>query len=294
VGAIATCEFSPGAARDLSSRLQLRESLHHRLSTWQQSLPLELVYQSNSQNLSAMMLQLMFLSQLLLLNRPIIYTDPKLPAHIRAPSETIASNAADAITKIGDDIIKAFGARYMNQHSMSCLFAAMTVQMLKRDHHHHRLQQNMQNLLLLEKILPMAGWIHRRYSRILDIGENDDARSISISPTALPVPPPPPPPPPPPVQDGADDPWGSEDVQLLHLEHSLTMPGALELNMGYAHQQRQEPQHPQQQLESQQAQEQLEGLVADTNAMQPEIFDYHWFMENIGDIGNPLWQQQQG
>jgi hypothetical protein len=287
VGAITTCEFSPGATRDLSSRLQLRDSLHHRLSTWQQSLPPELVYHSNSQNISAMMLQLTFLSQLLLLNRPIIYTDPNFPARIRTPSEIIASNAADAITKISDDIIKVFGARYMNQHSMSCLFAAMTVQILKRDHHHHRLQQNLQNLLLLEKILPMAGWIHRRYSRILEIGEDDEARSVSISPTALPVPPspPPPPPPPPPVQDGEYDMWGSEDAQLLHLEHSLTMPGALELNMGYAHQQRQEPQPPEQQQEA---------MVADTSAMQPEIFDYHWFTENIGDIGNPLWQQPPG
>lgn len=116
VSGITSCEFSPGAARDLVGRMQLRESCHHRLSEWQQGLPPELVYQSNSKNLWAMCLQITFLSQLLLLNRPVIYTDITLPDKIRKPSETIAGNAADAITKISDDLVKMWGARYMSQH----------------------------------------------------------------------------------------------------------------------------------------------------------------------------------
>ncbi|KAI5852063.1 fungal-specific transcription factor domain-containing protein [Tricharina praecox] len=190
VSGITSCEFSPGAARDLVGRMQLRESCHHRLSEWQQGLPPELVYQSNSKNLWAMCLQITFLSQLLLLNRPVIYTDITLPDKIRKPSETIAGNAADAITKISDDLVKMWGARYMSQHSMSCLFAAMTVQMIKRRSPDpkisldadRKLRQNMKNLVQLDKILPMAGWIHRRYSRILEReGEDDEARNVNTS-----------------------------------------------------------------------------------------------------------------
>jgi hypothetical protein len=211
---------------------------------------------------------------------------------------------------------------------MSCLFAAMTVQMIKRrstdpklaEDADRKLRQNMQNLAQLDKILPMAGWIYRRYSRILEReGEADEARNISISPPALTgdalaVPPILPsqriPHQPPHMRtikeedptiaqrteavEAQEDEWGHENVQLLHLEHSLTTPGALEHhlgdpNAGYA------PAAPQERQQPQEQQQQIGGMMTDTSTMQPEIFDYHWFMENIGDIGNPFWwNQQQG
>jgi hypothetical protein len=63
-----------------------------------------------------MTLQTAFFAQLLLLNRPAIYTDDTLPEVIRKPSKTIAGNAADAITKITDDLMKIWGARYISQY----------------------------------------------------------------------------------------------------------------------------------------------------------------------------------
>lgn len=297
----------------------MRDACHHRLSEWQQNLPKELVYQSNSKNLYAMCLQITFLAQLLLLNRPVIYTDHTLLETIRKPSETIAGNAADAITKITDDLVKMWGPRYMSQHSMSCMFAAMTVQMLKRRSSNpktssdadRKLQTNMAKLLEMDKILPMAGWIHRRYSRILE-GEGDEARTISISPPAvetsfsathsmLPsqrtptlapqmrtI-----------AEEGtkqeAEDSWSNETV--LHLEHTLTAPsthhehhlsannngignssggsnGVQQERQGYA--------------------EMMQESQVGTSPIHPEIFDYHWFMENIGDIGNPFfWNPPQ-
>ena len=50
---------------------------------------------------------------LLLMNPPVIYADITLPDTIRKPSEIIAGDAADATTKILDDLVKM---RYMTQH----------------------------------------------------------------------------------------------------------------------------------------------------------------------------------
>jgi len=33
--------------------------------------------------------------------------------------------------------------------------------------------------------------------------------------------------------------------------------------------------------------------MPDSSTMQPELFDFHRFMENIGNIGNPFWWYQQ-
>jgi len=70
-----------------------------------------------------MCLQITLLSQLLLMNRPVIYTDITLPDTIRKPSGIIAGNAADATTKILDDLVKMRGARYMTQHR--CMLCPM-------------------------------------------------------------------------------------------------------------------------------------------------------------------------
>ena len=193
------CEFSPGAARSLPERMAMRERCHVQLSEWQQSLPPELVYKPHSTELNAMCLQLAFLAQLLLLNRPVIYTDRALPEAVRRPAEAIAGNAAEAISQVAADLVHVWGARYFSQHrfsiprsivfpsganrgrvSISCLFAAMAVQMSKRctdtmamndaaatSDAEAKLRKNMAILLQLDDILPMAGWIHRRYARLL-------------------------------------------------------------------------------------------------------------------------------
>lgn len=156
---------------------------------------------------------------------------------------------------------------------MSCIFAAMAVQMITRRittepkaarDANLKLQQNMAHVAQLDKILPMAGWIHRRYSRILEReGDLDEARNVSISPPkiglanciAIPaiVPsqrtPPPPPPPPPQMRTiteeennhsdningnskPKDDEWGHDCEHLLNMEHTLTAPSmVLEHNM---------------------------------------------------------------
>jgi len=364
VTAITTCEFSPGAAGDLAGRMLLRESCHRRLSEWQQGLPLKLVYQSNSKDLWAMGLQISFLSLLLLLNRPIVYTDPSLPDTMRKPSEAIAGDAADAITKISDDLVRVWGARYMTQHrcvlregeresrgrqltdkrSMSCLFSAMTVQRIKRHAADARisadadskLRQNMRNLVQLDKILPMAGWIHRRYSRILEREDDGEACNVPTSPPSLtgdtlavaPVSPmlvsqrsPPPqmratkeeePVTVAAAENGAGEEWGDDCGPILNLEHSLTATSAqLEHHLGSGdngqHQLQQQEEEGEAQRQSQvlerqrrhrQRQQQhgaddLNGAMPDPTAMQPEIFDRHWFVENIGGIANPFWWSQQ-
>ena len=198
-GGIMDCEFSPGAARSLPERMAMRERCHVQLSEWQQSLPPELVYKPHSTELNAVCLQLAFLTQLLLLNRPVIYTDRALPEAVRLPAEAIAGNAAEAISQAAADLVHVWGARYFSQHrfsiprstvfpfganrgrvSISCLFAAMAVQMTKRctatmamndaaaaSDADAKLRKNMAILLQLDDILPTAGWIHRRYARLL-------------------------------------------------------------------------------------------------------------------------------
>lgn len=115
------CEFSPGAARSLPERMARRERCHARLSQWQQSLPRELVYKPHGTELSAMCLQLAFLSQLLLLNRPVVYTDGALPEAVRRPAEAIAANVAEAISQIAGDLVRVWGARYFSQHRSAIL-----------------------------------------------------------------------------------------------------------------------------------------------------------------------------
>jgi hypothetical protein len=63
-----------------------------------------------------MCLQIALFAQLLLLNRPATYTDATVPEEIRESSEKIAGQAADCISKIADELIKTWGARYMSQH----------------------------------------------------------------------------------------------------------------------------------------------------------------------------------
>ncbi|TGZ78405.1 hypothetical protein EX30DRAFT_373934 [Ascodesmis nigricans] len=201
IGAIATCEFSPGTHKDDEEHARQREDLHFQLRGWQSSLPPELVYQPSSRNLFAMYLQLAFLAQLLLLNRPVIYRDTSLPESIRLPSERIASNAADAISIIANDVVRGWGARFMSSHHMSCLFSAMTVQMLDRrspipqraQEADRKLRRNLELCHQLSEILPMAGWLKSRYSKMLEddgAADQEAARNQPISPPNLPQTPP--------------------------------------------------------------------------------------------------------
>ncbi|KAI5782902.1 fungal-specific transcription factor domain-containing protein [Pyronema domesticum] len=336
VGAIVECEFCPGAAKDPNQRRALRIGCHARLSEWQGNLPEELVYQPNSNNLSAMCLQIALFAQLLLLNRPATYTDATVPEEIREPSEKIAGQAADCISKIADELIKTWGARYMSQHSMSCLFAAMTVQMIKRKTHKDprgredadmKLRQNMTHLIQLDKILPMAGWIHRRYARILEQEDDtDDARNASISPPAalvansigapmmLPSHRTPPPQQMHTIAEEAEteheethgnqvglkqeevDEWGNADcAQILNMEHALTDPDVTRQmengNDGTG--------FPKQQMNYDMEQHQRDAFAdimpdqgMGVSIIQPDLSDYHWFMDNIGNMQNPYWWSQ--
>jgi hypothetical protein len=225
---------------------------------------------------------------------------------------------------------------------MSCLFSAMTVHVIRRHSADARisadadrkLRQNMTNLVQLDKILPMAGWIHRRYTRILEReGEEDVPVSpLSLTGDALAIVPMPPmlvsqrsPSLPPPTQmrtikveepttvaaagNGAEDEWGDDCGPILNLEHSLTATnGQLEHHLGNGdnglHQQQQQQEEEEEEEEAlrqrqarqrqhHQQQQQLgaddlNGMMPDPTAMQPDIFDDHWFMENIGDIANPF------
>ncbi|KAF8542674.1 fungal-specific transcription factor domain-containing protein [Trichophaea hybrida] len=343
MAALVECEFSPGVTRNIDERTALRERCHQRLNEWQRNVPEELAYRPESNNRYSMTLQMAFFAQLLLLNRPAIYTDETLPEEIRNPSEKIAGNAADAITKITDDMMKMWGPRYISQNSMSCVFAAITVQMIQRRttepkaarEADTKLRQNMAYVAQLDKILPMAGWVHRRYSRILEREVDlDEARTVSISPPAnvevtnnIAIPamilsqrtPPPQPPPPPPQMHTItevgnnnhnnhvngnskqeDDEWGHDCEQLLNMEHSLTDPSiVLEHNIGMNgdgsaagssfHKQKQHEQPQLQQSLREGYSHVFPGL--DIRNMQQEIYDYHWFMDNVGGIDSttPFW-----
>jgi hypothetical protein len=309
VSATVSCEFAPGCPRDLRSRLRLRDACHQRLSEWQKSLPPELVYQTNSKEFYAMTLQIGFLAQLLLLNRPIVYTDQSLPECLRLPSEKIAANAADAITKICDDVIRHFGARYMLQHSMSCLFSAMTVQLINRhsasaeksSDADRKLRQNMANLVPLDKILPMAGWVYRRYQRVLDReGEGEAARSMPISPLPMTVASPSLPGPPPPLREEVkimnivaenqtEDHWGEDIAPLLHIEQSMTaMEEVIAAASDYGGVGVIEDAGIGGRIGSE---GKLREVGLGLDGMQPEVFD-QWFRENIGDFGGNFWWTQ--
>lgn len=214
------------------------------------------------------------------------------------------------------------------------------------------LRKNMAILLQLDSILPMAGWIHRRYAWLLASegqGQGQDPEQVQggggsdggeRAHVELPEPPGPPGTPEPPAigrenllgvptraeeqqqqqqnkatttittesdpKDEIDDEWG-DCGQLLNLEAALTDPGSQHpLHSGVAfdpppppHQhllqqhnlhsyQHNNPPPPQQQ------QGQAGGaggseLLQEDATMRSEIFDYHWFMDNIGNMGNPSW-----
>jgi hypothetical protein len=212
----------------------------------------------------------------------------------------------------------------------------MTVQMIKRKTHKDprgredadmKLRQNMTHLIQLDKILPMAGWIHRRYARILEQEDDtDDARNASISPPAalvansigapvmLPSHRTPPPQQMHTIAEEAEteheethgnqvglkqeevDEWGNADcAQILNMEHALTDPDVTRQmensNDGTG--------FPKQQMNYDMEQHQRDAFAdimpdqgMGVSIIQPDLSDYHWFMDNIGNMQNPYWWSQ--